>query len=368
MRIGLDVYQASVAHSGVARHIRGLVPALTAAGGTDHFTLVSNHFRPPEFPWRHHRPNVCVRTLRVPRRIMQACWDHLAWPPVETLIGPVDVFHGTHFVLPATRAARRVLTVHDVMFLRHPEYFSDRSLNERWHRRELRAALDRADLVITVSACTREDLADLLGVDRGRIRVVHAGVEEAFFVGEADARVATVRARYGLDGPYLVFLVGTPEPRKNLARTVEAARRGAPGVPLVVIGPVAAIRALVPGDAEGIRCLGPIPDADLPPVLHGAEVALYPSLYEGFGFPAAEALAAGVPLITSDRSALPEVVGHAAVLVNPESVEDMAHAIESLLEDTERRRTLVARGRARARELSWDRAARQVLAVYRELL
>jgi glycosyltransferase involved in cell wall biosynthesis len=368
VRVGIDVYQAGFAYGGVSRYVRGLVPALAGAGPTDHFTLVSNYFRPREVLWRHDRPNVCVRTLRVPRRLMQACWDHLAWPPIETLVGPVDVFHGTHFVLPATRAARRVLTVHDVMFLRHPEYFSNRSLNERWHSRELRGALDRADLVLADSTCTREDIADLLGFDRARIRVVHAGVEDEFFVREGDPRGAEVRRRYRLDGPYLVFLVGTPEPRKNLARTVEAARRGAPGVPLVIIGPVAAITALLQGDSQGIRCLGLIPDTDLPLVLHGAEVALYPSLYEGFGFPALEALAAGVPLITSDRSALPEVVGNAAVLVNPESAEEMAQAIRSLLNDTERRRKLIAQGRARAKELSWDHAARQVLAVYRELL
>jgi len=368
VRVGVDVYQAGFAHGGISRYVRGLVPALVEAGPEDHFTLVSNSVRPRELHWRHDRPNVCARTLRVPRRLLQACWDHLGWPPIETLVGPVDVFHGTHFVLPVTRAARRVLTVHDVTFLRHPEYFSNRPLNERWHRRELPAALNRADLVITVSACTREDLADLLGIDRARVRVVHSGVEDEFFVHEADPRGAEVSRRYGLDAPYLVFLVGTPEPRKNLARTVEAARRGAPGVPLVIVGPVAAITALLQGHSEGIRCLGPVPDTDLPLVLHGAQVALYPSLYEGFGFPALEALAAGVPLITSDRSALPEVVGNAAVLVNPESVEDMAHAIHRLVNDTERRQTLIARGRARAKEFSWEKAARQVLAVYRELL
>jgi glycosyltransferase involved in cell wall biosynthesis len=368
VRVGIDVYQAGFAYGGISRYVRGLVPALVEAGPEDHFTLVSNSFRPREFLWRHDRPNVFARTLRVPRRLMQACWDHLAWPPIEALIGPVDVFHGTHFVLPATRAAGRVLTVHDVMFLRRPEYFSNRSLNERWHRRELRVALDRADLVITVSACTREDLADLLGYDRARVRVVHSGVEDQFFVHEPDPRGAEIRRRYRLDAPYLVFLVGTPEPRKNLTRTVEAARRGAPGVPLVIIGPVTLITALLQGHSEGIRCLGSVPDSDLPLVLHGAEVALYPSLYEGFGFPALEALAAGVPLITSDRSALPEVVGNAAVLVNPESVEDMAHAIRSLLNDMERRRLLIAQGRARAKEFSWEQAARQVLAVYRELL
>jgi glycosyltransferase involved in cell wall biosynthesis len=368
VRVGVDVYQAGFAYGGISRYVRGLVPALVEAGPEDHFTLVSNSVRPRELVWRHDRPNVCARTLRVPRRLMQACWDHLAWPPIETLVGPVDVYHGTHFVLPATRAARRVLTVHDVMFLRHPEYFSNRSLNERWHSRELRAALQRADLVITVSACTREDLADLLRFDRARIRVVHSGVEDEFLVPDGDPRGAEMRRRYRLDGPYLVFLVGTPEPRKNLARTVEAARRGAPDVPLVIIGPVEAITHLLQGDSQGIRCLGPVPDTDLPLVLHEAEVALYPSLYEGFGFPALEALAAGVPLITSDCSALPEVVGDAAVLVNPESVEDMAQAIRSLLKDTERRRKLIVQGRARAKELSWDQAARQVLAVYRELL
>jgi len=368
VRVGLDVYQASFAYGGVSRYLRGLVPALAGAAPADQFTLVSNYFRPRELLWRHDRPNVCLRTLRVPRRLMQACWDHLGWPPIETLVGPVDVFHGTHFVLPATRAARRVLTVHDVMFLRHPEYFSNRSLNERWHSRELRVALDRADLVIADSTCTREDLADLLGFDRARIRVVHGGVENTFFVQEADPRGAEIRRRYRLDGPYLVFLVGTPEPRKNLPRTVEAARKGAPGLPLVIIGPVAPIRALLEGNWEGVRCLGLVPDTDLPLVLHGAAVALYPSLYEGFGFPALEALAAGVPLITSERSALPEVVGKAAVLVNPESVEDMAHAIRRLLNDTDQRQKLIALGRVRAQELSWNQTARQVLAVYRELL
>jgi glycosyltransferase involved in cell wall biosynthesis len=112
---------------------------------------------------------------------------------------------------------------------------------------------------------------------------------------------------------------------------------------------------------------GAVPDADLPLILHGAEIALYPSLYEGFGFPAVEALAAGVPLITSDRSSLPEVVGDAALLVDPESEEEIAAAIRLLLGDAAMRGELVRRGRARARELSWEATAQQVLELYREL-
>lgn len=367
MKVGIDVYQAGFAYGGVARYVRSLVSALTDLAPSDRFTLVSNHLRAPEMEWGHKGQNLRRVNLRLPRRLMQACWDHLDWPPAETLIGEVDIFHGTHFILPAVRAAKRVLTVHDVMFLRHPEYFVDRTDNERWHRKELLRALDRADLVIADSGCTRDDLVELLGYPKERIRVVLLGVEERFFVWPDEA-VAEGRARYGLDRPYLVFLVGAPQPRKNIRRTVEAARLAAPDLPLVILGPAAPIRTFLGGDRSGVLLPGAIPDRDLPLLLHGAELALYPSLCEGFGLPALEALAAGVPLITSDRGSLPEVAGQAAVLVDPESVEAMAQAIRQLRQDHERRKTLVELGLVRARTLSWRHTAEQVLHVYRELV
>jgi alpha-1,3-rhamnosyl/mannosyltransferase len=258
------------------------------------------------------------------------------------------------------------LTVYDLNYLRNPRYFLDQPLNERGHRRELPAALARADAVIAVSDYTRRDLVELMGVPDDRIRVVHAGVEPHFFVSPGDPRLATIKA-LGIDRPYLVFLVGTPEPRKNLLRTVEAARRATADLPLVIVGPTEPIRALLDGNTERVILIGSLSDEDLPFVLHGAQVALYPSLAEGFGLPAVEALAAGVPLITSNSSSLPEVVGKAAVLVNPESVDEMVHAIRSVLDDQGRRAQLIERGLARARELSWARAASQVLRLYREL-
>jgi len=136
----------------------------------------------------------------------------------------------------------------------------------------------------------------------------------------------------------------------------------------VIIGPQEPIRALLGGNTEGVILIGSLSDEDLPLVLHGAELALYPSLAEGFGLPAVEAMAAGVPLITSNCSSLPEVVGKAAVLVNPESVDEMIHAIRSLLDDPERRAQLIEQGLARARELSWERTASRVLQLYRELV
>lgn len=367
MRIGLDAYHASRPVGGIARYIRGLVPALAAAAPDSEFVLLANRFRADGPLWDPGLPNVGLRELRWPRRLTQWGWDSLGWPPIESLLGSVAVFHGMHFVLPAARRARLVLTVHDLTYLRHPDYFSDRALNERGYCRELPRALARADAVVAVSDCTRRDLMELLGVPAERIRVIHEGVEPRFFVSQGDPRLPAVRDRLGLDRPYLVFLVGTPEPRKNLGRTVAAARRAAAQMPLVIIGPERPIRALLDGETAGVKLVGTLPDEDLSLVLHGAEAALYPSLYEGFGLPAVEALAAGVPLITSDRSALPEVVGKAAVLVDPESVEALAEAIRNLLRDGERRKRCIALGLSRARELSWEETARQVLQLYREI-
>lgn len=233
---------------------------------------------------------------------------------------------------------------------------------------ELANALHRADAVIATSECTRRDLIELMRVPEDRIRVIHEGVEAHFFASEDSSKLSGVRTRYGLTRPYMVFLVGTPEPRKNLTRTVAAARLAAPHVPLAIVGPREPIRRLLQDDTRGLKLIGTVPEEDLPLVLQGAVLALYPSLAEGFGLPAVEALAAGAALVTSDRTALPEVVGKAAVLVDPESVEAIADAIRNLIDDEHRRRQLIDLGQIRARELSWERAACSVLALYRELV
>lgn len=368
MRIAIDAFHASQGYGGISRYVRTLVPVLAAASPHDSFTLFTNRLRQWSPSWDPGLLNVRCYDLRFPRRLMQACWDHLDWPPVEVFIGSLDMFHGMHFVLPAVRGARRVLTVHDLTYLKHPEYFADRRLNECGYRRELPRALARADAVIANSRQTRNDLIELMGYPEGRIRVIYPGVDERFWVSPDSAGWTEMKARYGLSRPYLVFLVGTAEPRKNLPRTVRAARRAAPGVPLVIIGERAAIRGLLGDDLAGVILPGVLPDKDLPVVLNGAELALYPSLYEGFGFPALEAMAAGVPLITSDRGALPEVVGSAAVLVDPQSEDAIADAIRRVLADVDLRERLVKRGQARVRELTRDVAAQEVLRLYRELV
>jgi glycosyltransferase involved in cell wall biosynthesis len=233
---------------------------------------------------------------------------------------------------------------------------------------ELPAALKHADVIIAPSDYTRRALIELMKVPEDRIRVIPEGVEAHFFVSQDRSKLQEVKDRLGLSRPYLIFLVGTPEPRKNLPRTVAASRLAAPALDLVVIGPKDPIRSLLEGDARGVHLIGSLSEEDLPYVLHGAVLSLYPSLAEGFGLPALESLAAGVPLVTSDRTAVPEVVGEAAVRIDPESIEEIAQAIRSLLGDEDRRRRLVEAGKARAREFSWERSAREVLSLYGELV
>jgi glycosyltransferase involved in cell wall biosynthesis len=347
--------------------VRSLVSAMVTAGPTDRFVLVSNHFRRSHQPWHLSGPNVERFNLRAPRRILQAFWSQIGWPPIDAFVGPLDVFHGTHMVLPMIRSGKLVLTLHDLIFLEHPEYFSDQKLNVRGHLVELPAAIKRADLIVTPSEYSRRALIELMKVPENKIRVIYEGVAPHFFVADGASGFEAVLTRLGLVEPYMVFVVGTPEPRKNLVRTVAAAKRAAPDLQLVIVGPREPIRRLLNGDTRGLNLIGSLAEEDLPFVLHGALVALYPSLAEGFGLPAVEALAAGVPLVTSNRTALPEVVGNAAVLVDPESVEEIAEAARSLLLDEHRRCEFIELGKARARKLSWEQCARQMLNIYHEL-
>lgn len=367
MKIGLDVYHAFHSNGGVARYIRGLVPPLVSDSSSNQFVFFSNSFRSERTSWAPNYPNGRIVELGYPRQIIQGSWHYLNWPSIEMFTGSIDIFHGTHFVLPTVRRAKYVLTVHDLTYLRYPDYYSNSTMNEDGYRKDLPRALERADAVIAISDHTRRDLVELLGYPSSRIQVIHSGVEPHFFVSPSEEKLAETRERYDLDQPYLIFLVGTPEPRKNLLRTVAAARRGAPHLPLAIIGPQQSIRTLLRNELDGVKLLGLVPDGDLPLILHGAEIALYPSLYEGFGLPALEALASSVPLITSNRSALPEVVGNAAVLVDPESEDEIAEAIRGLLDDEGRRKELIRRGRVRAKEFSWDRTANLVRELYHQL-
>jgi glycosyltransferase involved in cell wall biosynthesis len=308
---------------------------------------------------RHrHRPDAAfqspveVRALPLARPWLYEAWNRLEWPRVERAAGAIDVCHST-VAIPAATKAPHVVTIHDVAFVRTPERFT--AHGARVMKRGLERCR-RADLVICPSAATQADLVDM-GFDERRIRVVPWGVEAAP-VDEAD--VVRVRSTYSLPDRFVLY-VGTVEPRKNVPRLAQAAAAAAVPMPLVVAG--------APGWGESgvtvdpVHFLGFVPDRDLPALYASATVFAYPSLDEGFGLPVAEAMAYGLPVVTSRGTATEETAGGAAVLVDPTDVESIRDGLATALASADE---WTARGHARAAELSWDATAEATVSAYRE--
>ena len=287
----------------------------------------------------------------------------------------VDVFHGMdHVGIPLVgRSCRYVVTVHDVIPLILPETFTPR------HRLVVRMALARvrrkADRVIVPSHAVKRDVVRRVGLPEDRVVVTHEGCEARFRPVRSGTALRDVAARYGLP-PRYVLAVGTLEPRKNLTTLLEAfARLRRDGevdadLRLVLAGargwleePIfATVRSL--GLEDAVRFTGFVDDDDLPAVYSGAALFVFPSLHEGFGLPLLEAMACGVPVVTSNISSLPEVAGDAAVLVDPRDEQGLAGAIARLLRDEALRGRLREAGIARARQFSWEATARRTLDAY----
>jgi glycosyltransferase involved in cell wall biosynthesis len=322
--------------------------------------VAARHRRAPPPHWALP---VEVRHLPLPTRPLFEAWHRLRWPAVERATGPVDLVHGTIIAVPASRAPL-VLTIHDLAFLSHPEHFTERGI--RFFRRALTLALREARLVTCPSRATMTACASV-GFETDRLRLVPWGVRVR--ASEADD-VQRCRVRYRLERPFVLFC-GTVEPRKNLRRVLEAFRLlRHPDVELVLAGPMGwmedldgPLREL---DGRG-RWLGAVPEDDLGPLYAAADVVVYASLEEGFGFPVLEAMAQGTPVVTSAGTATEEVAGDAALLVDPLDVEAIAAAIDGVLTDRELARRLRDAGRARATQFPWERTAELMAAVYAEV-
>ncbi|WP_420453096.1 glycosyltransferase family 4 protein [Ilumatobacter sp.] len=327
--------------------------------------VAGKHPRPPEATFAPPGP---VAMLPLARPLLYETWTRLRWPKVESVTGPVDVAHATGLV-PCASSAPLVVTVHDVAFLHDPGKFTRHGV--ALMTRSLAVARERAARVVCSSRATHDDLLEH-GFDPDVVRVVPLGVDPV--VATASER-ADARRRHDLPDEYVLF-VGTLEPRKNLPRLLDAMRRLAASgtaLPLVVVGANGwgDVRAGL-GDAAGgvgpgtvdVRFTGFVDAADLRGIYACATVFAYPSEREGFGLPVAEAMARSTPVVTSRATSTEEVAGGAAVLVDPFDVDDIARGIAEALGRSDE---LVAAGRARAAELTWERSAVATLDVYREL-
>lgn len=367
MRVTIDAVPLLVRSAGVknylyywTRHLRQesrgveirLFPFLGEPGRLDHEDSVVNPLT------TYARLGLLFLLNRVPN-------DAIGWMDPH-----IDIFH-TCKVLHPPRHAKLTATIHDLTCWLMPEMHSP--ANVAADQVFAQRILQRADGLIAVSEATRSDAVRLLNLPPEKIRVIHHGVTGAFFrVTPADTH--TVRFRHGLRNPYLLF-VGTIEPRKNVDLLLNAYRGLPPSVreefELVLAGPPGWARSATMSrlrqPPSGVRYLGYVPERDLPALFASATAFVYPSLYEGFGFPVAQAMAAGTPVITSDISALPEIAGGAAILIDPRSEMNLRDAMRNLLTSPSRREELAELGRSNARRFSWTECARQSLRFFEEM-
>ena len=318
-------------------------------------------------------PNLSEKASRLPARIFQPVSWRIELPRVEWLTGPFDLLLATNFLPPATaRLDRCVLVVHDLAFERFPETAPHH--DARWRRR-FKRALQECAAVIVPSASTRDDLVTMSPVRPERVHVVHHGVDASAFSPRDRDAVRAARARFGVpEGDYILFLGGL-EPRKNLSRLVKAFAQLEGPWSLVIAGgwvrwdPRAAggleaeVAALPPAARSRVIRTGYVSDDDRHALLSGASVLAYPSLYEGFGFPVLEGFAAGVPVVTSNASSLPEVAGDAAILVDPKDPSEIAEGLRRVLSDPDLGALLRAAGLARVAGFTWEATARATTGV-----
>lgn len=367
MRIGIDISQAVFDGTGAQTYTRELVRSLITQFPHDQFVLFGASLRmraklktvAQELP-AHHKDIF----VPIPPTGLSYLWNDLHALPIELFTGKLDVFHASDATQPPG-SVPMVTTIHDLVAYTHPQTLDPGQLAIQkkrlaWVKRDCR-------MVITVSEATKRDVMTHLGVAPERITVVYEGARSQFSQAARNdtEKLTHVKQKYHLPERYLLN-VGTLQPRKNLAFLLRAYQRLDNPLPLVVAGKVGWGETL--HQVDNVLLLGLVDEADLPYVYAGAHAFVYPSLYEGFGLPVLEAMACGVPVITSNVSSLPEVGGSAALYIDPHDEESLVAALREVLSYDDLTRVQRSQAAiAQAQKFSWETAAQETYAVYQQV-
>ena len=350
MRLVFDVTPLSHPRTGIGNYMLGMLGGLAEVAGEHELVFFA-----PTGPRNVGRVRKALEGIPGERRIFpipppsnlwRQSWSRLGRPPVERFAGALDVFHFSDWMYPAQRGGLRTTTVHDLGPIHHPEWVGPKT--RALHVPKAKHAAQTCDLMFANSRYTGDDVGRTLGFPRERIVVAYPGIHERFRPeGEAA----------DLGSPYL-FTAASFEPRKNLETLLDGfalVRARRPELQLVIAGPEPEI------EAQGVRCLGYVDDADLPGLYRGAEAFVYPTLFEGFGIPVVEALACGAPAVVSSHPSLDEASGEAAIRVEPKSPEAIAAGIEQALGGG---RSRAPRGIEHAEEFTWRACGEAMLRGY----
>jgi glycosyltransferase involved in cell wall biosynthesis len=366
MRIGIDARLVYYHQQGIGQYIMRLTQALAQLDRDDQFTLFTSR--------KDKTPIVDQSNFK-----RQKLWtpSHHRFEPtalsIELAPYSLDVLHSPDFIPPARTRAKSVITVHDLAFLLFPDFLTRPSAH---YYSRVDIAAHKANHIIAVSESTKRDTMRLLGVPLEKITVIPEAAHPIFTPVNNEAPLERIRAKYGLPKDFILF-VGTIEPRKNLPTLLRAFRRMRDNYKTQAVLAIAGHRGWLVEEVDqtlaelklgdSVQFLGGVANEELVYLYNAARLFVFPSHYEGFGLPPLEAMACGTPVVASNVSSLPEVVGDAALLITPEDVDGLAVAMWRVLSDENLRRDLRAKGLKRAQTFSWERAARATLEVYRRV-
>ena len=368
MRIAIDARK--LRDYGIGTYVRNLLRHLARIDQTTEYLLLC---RPADADMGR-RLGENFRT--VPERAGPYTIREQLTVPLDLRREKVDLFHAPHYVLPPLTPCKSVVTIHDCIHLRFPQYLPNR-LAYGYARASLWIATHRATRVLTVSEASKRDILRYFHVPESKIDVIYNAIDEQYGERPTDEEMRRVRERYQLQDPFVLY-AGNIKPHKNLERLIEAfhtlRKNGFEQVKLLIIGDEISkyptLRRAVHRYKlhHNVRFLGFVSDKTLACLYRLAAVFVFPSLYEGFGLPPLEAMASGTPVITSNQSSLPEIMGDAALLVDPYDPDAIYGAMRRVLTEPELARSLSERGLARVKEFSWERSVRRVREIYDEVL
>lgn len=372
MRIGLCTPSILYPEGGVGNYIRNLTRAIAEIDTLNDYFVFGNPQSFQEYGLDGERFELLDRGALTRYRWLRLGWEHLVYP-LECTVKKVDLIHAMVFVIPFLNVNKSIVMIYDMGFHLYPLFHQAGKV--AYFKPMIERSVRQADMILTISRRTKEEICGVLNVPEEKVRVTYLAHQHGFRPAADEQKIVDVKRRVSITKPYILF-VGTIEPRKNIARLLDAfamlhgARKRS--YQLVIAGRRgwgSDVDAWIAerGLKEDVILTDVVTQDDLIALYNGCRLFVYPSLYEGFGIPILEAMACGAPVITSRDSSMAEVAGEAAVLVDPESVEEISAAMHRLLADEDVRQDFIRRGMERAKTFSWHNTAMQTLAVYSEV-
>lgn len=378
MKIGIDVSPAVGDRTGVGQYSFNLVKELAKIDKENQYTIFSfftyiynEEFKKFDF---NRDKNFKFKFENLSREWIDYLWRKL-WIPKCKFLDGLDLFHSTTFCFPDDFSGKIISTIYDVSFKTHPQFHEQANIEHC--ERGVKQAIEKADKIIVISGHTKKDLIKYYNCPEEKIVITYLGCDERFRVLDGSEKISAIKKKYKIDKPF-IFNVGSIEPRKNISGLMEAysilENKYKKSFDLVIAGGKGWLNSGIYKKKEelnlagNVKFIGYVDDDDLPYLYNSAELFVYPSFYEGFGLPILEAMACGCPVITSNSASMPEVSGDAAILIDPEKTDMLETAIESVLKNRGKHKSMKEKGLKQAEKFSWTKCAQETLRVYKDCL